>query len=64
MIGRFNQFHYSQDCQEADTRAAVRRAFKTAGAGSGFTLSPSDHFFDADPDLIRAFADEASKCTY
>jgi hypothetical protein len=27
-------------------------------------MSPSDHFFDADPALIAAFADEARRCSY
>jgi len=27
-------------------------------------LAPSDHFFDADPALIAAFADEARRCVY
>jgi hypothetical protein len=64
MIGGFDQFHFFKDCREEDTRAAVRRAFEAAGEGGGFILSPSDHFFDADLNLIRAFADEASRCTY
>jgi hypothetical protein len=64
MIGGFDQFHFFKDCREKDTRAAVRKAFEAAGSGGGFILSPSDHFFDAEPELIMAFADEASKCTY
>ena len=32
--------------------------------GGGFILSPSDHFFDAEPTLIAAFADEARQCVY
>jgi len=64
MIGGFDQFHYFTGCSEADTRAAVRRYFAEAGEGGGFILSPSDHFFDADPALIAAFADEAKRCVY
>lgn len=64
MIGGFDQFHHFEKCTEAETRAAVRRAFADAGAGGGFILSPSDHFFDADPALIAAFADEARRCVY
>lgn len=63
-IGGFDQFHFFIDCSEQATRAAVRRCFEAAGEGGGFILSPSDHFFDADPKLIAAFADEARKCTY
>lgn len=64
MIGSFDQYHHFVNCSEEETRAAVRRSFKEAGEGGGFILSPSDHFFDADPKLIAAFADEARKCTY
>jgi hypothetical protein len=64
MIGGFDQFHHFVNCTEAETRAAVRRCFEQAGEGGGFILSPSDHFFDADPALIMAFADEARKMSY
>ncbi len=64
MIGGFDQFHYFNGCSEKEVRKEVRRCFEEAGAGGGFILSPSDHFFDADLNLIQAFADEARKCTY
>ncbi len=64
LIGGWDQFHFFQGCTEAETRAEVRRCFEAAGAGGGFILSPSDHFFDAEPALIAAFADEARRCTY
>ncbi len=64
MIGGFDQFHFFQGCTAAQTRAEVRRCAEAAGQGGGYILSPSDHFFDADPELIRAFAEEASSFTY
>jgi uroporphyrinogen decarboxylase len=64
MIGGFDQFHFFTGCDEQATRAEVRRCFREAGAGGGYILSPSDHFFDANPDLVRAFADEAARCRY
>lgn len=64
MIGGFDQAHYLQGCTPEETRAAVRRCFEAAGPGGGYILAPSDHFFDADPALIHAFADEARKCVY
>jgi len=64
MIGGFDQFHYFTGCTPEATRAEVRRCFEAAGGNGGFVLSPSDHFFDADPKLIRAYAEEARQCTY
>ena len=64
MIGSFDQGHCFCNCPEEETRAMVRQCFADAGAGGGFILSPSDHFFDAELPLIRAFTDEAHKCRY
>jgi hypothetical protein len=64
MIGGFDQFHYFKGCSAAETRQAVRTAFHDAGEGGAFILSPSDHFFEADIELLHAYADEARRCTY
>jgi uroporphyrinogen decarboxylase len=64
MIGGMDQFHYFKGCKAEDTRAEVRRCFREAGEGGRFILSPSDHFFEADLELLKAFADEALTCTY
>ena len=64
MIGGFDQFHFFTGCSESDTRTEVRRCFEAAGGNGGFILSPSDHFFEADLNLISAYADEAKKCIY
>ena len=64
MIGGFDQFHYFLNCDPSDTRKAVRRCFEEAGDDGGFILSPSDHFFDADIECLKAFAEEAKQCTY
>jgi hypothetical protein len=64
MVGGFDQFHFFTGCGPEDTRREVRRCFEEAGPGGGFILSPSDHFFDADLGLIRAYAEEARQCTY
>jgi uroporphyrinogen decarboxylase len=64
MIGGFDQFHGLIGCTPEETRAAVRQCFEAAGTGGGYILSPSDHFFDADPRLIEAYADEARNCVY
>jgi hypothetical protein len=64
MIGGMDQLHFFTGCAPEQTRAEVRRCFETAGAGGGFILSPSDHFFEADLELLHAYVDEATKCLY
>jgi hypothetical protein len=64
MIGGFDQFHFFTGCTPEQTRAEVRRCFEEAGQGGSYILSPSDHFFEAEPDLLHAFVDEARRCVY
>ena len=64
MIGGFDQFKFFANNTPENTRKEVRRCFEEAGNDGGFILSPSDHFFDADHELIMAFVDEAQKCIY
>lgn len=64
MIGGFDQFHFLKDCTPEQTRAEVRRCFAEAGENGGYILCTSDHFFDADIELIKVFSDEAHKCFY
>ena len=64
MIGGFDQFHFFKGCTPEQTRAEVRRCFEAAGTNGGYILCPSDHFFDADVELIQAYADEARNCVY
>jgi uroporphyrinogen-III decarboxylase len=61
IIGGFDQFHYFVDCPEAMTRQEVRRCFHDGGP-AGYILAPSDHFFEAEENLLRAYADEARSC--
>lgn len=64
MIGGFDQVNFFRNCTPDETRKKVRECFEAAGSNGGFILSPSDHFFDADPKLIKAFAEEAVNCIY
>ncbi len=64
MIGGFDQFHFFKGCMPEQTRAEVRRCFEAAGRNGGYILCPSDHFFDAEVELIKAYADEARECVY
>ena len=64
MIGGFDQFHFFKGCTADQTRAEVRRCFEAAGRNGAYILCPSDNFFEAEPELVKAFADEAKKCVY
>ena len=64
LIGGFDQNRFLTSCDENETRSEVRRCFEQAGEGGGYIISPSDHFFDAEPRLLAAYADEAQKCIY
>ena len=64
MIGGFDQLHFFTGCDAETTRAEVRRCFDAAGREGRYILSPSDHFFAAEHELLRAFSDEARKCSY
>jgi uroporphyrinogen decarboxylase len=64
LLGGYDQFHNFVGCTPEQTRAAVRKCFDEAGAGGGYILSPSDHFFEADIELFAAFVDEAHRCIY
>jgi hypothetical protein len=64
MIGGLDQLNFFVKCSPERTRAEVRRCFAEAGRGGGFILSPSDHFFDAEPELLAAYSDEARLCEY
>ncbi len=64
LIGGFDQFHFLSGCTPQQTRAEVRRCFEAAGRNGGYILCPSDHFFDADVELVQAYADEGRRCVY
>lgn len=64
LIGGFDQLHFFNGCPPEETRREVRRCFAEAGGGGGFILSPSDHFFDAELELLEAFAEEGQRCVY
>ena len=64
MIGGFDQGQYFERSTPEETRTAVRRCFEAAGEQGAYILTPSDHFFDAKPELLKAFADEAIRCQY
>lgn len=62
-IGGFNQNAGFVNGTPEQARAQVRELFAACPDG-GYICSPSDHFFEAKPENIFAFADEAAKCVY
>jgi len=64
LIGGFDQFNGFQNGTPDDTRQLVRHCFETAGAGGGYIMNPSDHFFDGPVENVAAYGDEARKCKY
>ena len=64
MIGGFDQLHFFKGCTPEETRPEVRRCFEAAGRDGAYILCPSDNFFEAEPELVKAFADKSRKCVY
>ena len=65
MIGGFDQGRFFKHGWRAEEdRDEVLRCFEAAGEGGGYILCPSDHFFDADPELLNVFSETARQCGY
>jgi uroporphyrinogen decarboxylase len=64
LVGGFDQFHGFVQCPPERTREMVLDCFRKAGPNGGYLLCQSDHFFDADPQNIRAYAEAAKECVY
>jgi len=64
LIGGFDQGYFFTKATEAEVEKEVIRCFKAAGENGGFILTPSDHFFTADPKLLTAYSRAAKNCTY
>ena len=64
MIGGFNQAHYFWIAPKTKHERLCGVALTKQGRAAAISSVPSDHFFDADPNLLAAFADEARQCVY
>lgn len=64
LIGGMDQVNLLTNGTPAEIRAEVRRLFEALGPGGGYILSASDHFFDAPPENLRAFAKAGQECVY
>lgn len=62
--GGFDQLHGFFDCSIDRTKRMVYDCFEKAGRGGGYIICPSDHFFDAAPENVKAYAEAAKECTY
>lgn len=64
MIGGLDQHHILTEGNPEQIRAEVYRLFEGFGCDGGYICSASDHFFEAPPAHLQAFADAARECTY
>lgn len=64
LIGGLNQ----QDVLDRGTPESIRqevfRLFAGYGAGGGYIMSPSDHFFETPPENLALYARAAAECRY
>lgn len=63
-IGGLDQGAFLIGCSAKQTQQEVLRCFEACGKNGGYIISPSDHFFDADPRLLDALAQAAALCRY
>jgi hypothetical protein len=63
ITGKERFIHALETFTPADMGGDTRLA-EAKYKGGGYILAPSDHFFEADLNLLEAFADEARNCTY
>lgn len=63
-IGGLDQGEFLWRSSPEETKAEVYRCFAACGPEGGYIISPSDHFFDAKPELVSAFAQAARECIY
>jgi uroporphyrinogen decarboxylase len=64
LIGGLDQSAVLDRGTRADVRREVLRLFAEYGAGGGYIMSPSDHFFEASVENLQAYADAARECVY
>ena len=62
--GGFDQLHGFVSCPPEKTKRMVFECFEKAGGDGGYIICPSDHFFDAGLENVRAFAEAAKECVY
>ncbi len=64
LIGGLDQQHALERGTRDEIRTEVFRLFAELGPGGGYILSPSDHFFEAQPENLAVYAAAARECRY
>ncbi len=64
LIGGMDQFNVLTDGTADSIRAMVFKLFESVGAGGGYVLSASDHFFETPVANLQTFAAAARDCVY
>jgi uroporphyrinogen-III decarboxylase len=64
LIGGIDQHTMLTTGTPAEIRAHVRETFEAYGPGGGYTMCPSDHFFETPPENLAAYAEAARECRY
>jgi hypothetical protein len=64
LIGGLDQFKILTKGTGDEIRTMVLELFEKVGPEGGYILSCCDHFFDAPPESLRAYAAAAHECTY
>ncbi len=62
LIGGMDQFHLLEQGTHEQIAREVHRLYDIFGQNGGYILSASDHFFNAPPENLKAFADAARDC--
>ena len=64
LIGGLDQNTVLEKGTEDEIRQHVRAMFEDYGAGGGYIISPSDHFFNVSASNLEAYAKAARECVY
>ncbi len=64
LIGGIDQYNILTSSTPQKINQEVHELFETYGAGGGYILSASDHFFDVPTENLQAYAAAARECSY
>lgn len=64
LIGGFNQKDGFERGNPGKVHSLVRKCFEEAGCDGGYIMACSDHFFEGNPENIKAYVEAAWECQY